>query len=257
MIPAIGKTLKQEREEKKLSLEDISSATKINIRILENLEAGEIEKLPSGLYARSFLKQYADFLGLDSTAMLEEYQEVPVVKKKTAVVVKPAAKEEAKTGDGSVFSVGAQLISPLLFKKNRTILLTIGIILVVIVGGRGIAALSHKVQALKQANGISLSTARLPQTPRFLIPQNAPLEVILRAIESTWAQVRVDDQIVFQNVLVKDSSEVWHPKEKAEIWVGNAGGVEVLLNRKLLGKPGKRGQVMKGILLSREGMRVQ
>lgn len=241
MTPAIGKTLRQEREGKKLSLEDASLATKINIRILENLEAGEIEKLPSGLYARSFLKQYADFLGLDSVAMLQKYQGASSVGKKGSA----AAKEKEETGS--------------FWKKNKIFSNALSIaciILTVLIVGRGIAALSHKIQVLKQANGISLSTARVSQTPQFLIPKNAPLEVILRAIEPTWAQVRVDDQIVFQNVLAKDSSEVWHPKEKVELWVGDAGGVEVLLNRKLLGKPGKRGQVMKGILLTREGMRI-
>lgn len=245
MTPAIGKTLRQEREDKKLSLEDVSLVTKINIRVLENLEAGEIEKLPSGLYARSFLKQYADFLRLDSNAMLQKYQGASIVKKKGSAVVKVPEEEKEETGG--------------FWKKNKIFSNALSItciVLAVIIVGRGIAALSHKVQVLKQANGISLSTARLPQAPQFLIPKNAPLEVTLRAIEPTWAQVRVDDQIVFQNVLAKDSSEVWHPKEKAELWVGNAGGVEVLLNRKLLGKPGKRGQVMKGILLTREGMRI-
>lgn len=236
MTPSIGKTLRQERESRKLSLEDVSLVTKINIRILENLEAGEIEKLPSGLYARSFLKQYADFLGLDSNVMLQKYQGASIVEKK-----------------GFAEETGS------FWKKNKIFLNALSItciVLTVIIVWRGIAVLSHKVQVLKQANGISLSTARLSQAPQFLIPKNAPLEVTLRAIEPTWVQVRVDDQIVFQNVLAKESSEVWHPKEKAELWVGNAGGVEVLLNRKLLGKPGKRGQVMKGILLTREGMRI-
>lgn len=245
MTPAIGKTLRQEREGKKLSLEDASLTTKINIRILENLEAGEIEKLPSGLYARSFLKQYADFLGLDSAAMLQKYQGASSVGKRGSAAAKAPAKEKEEAGS--------------FWKKNKIFsnaLSTTCIVLTVLIVGRGIAALNHKIQVLKQANGISLSTARVPQTPQFLIPKNAPLEVTLRAIEPTWAQVRVDDQIVFQNVLAKDSSEVWHPKEKVELWVGDAGGVEVLLNRKLLGKPGKRGQVMKGILLTRQGMRI-
>ena len=75
MIEQTTFKLREAREAKKLSLEDVSLATKINSRILENLEAGQIEKLPSGLYARSFLKQYADFLGLDSRAMLQKLQE--------------------------------------------------------------------------------------------------------------------------------------------------------------------------------------
>ena len=52
----ISKELIRAREEKKLSLGDVSSRTKINIEYLVALEKGDFSLLPKGLYGKNFLK---------------------------------------------------------------------------------------------------------------------------------------------------------------------------------------------------------
>ena len=61
----VGEILKQAREEKNISLEEISRATKIRKRYLSEIEKGEYETLPPDVYARGFVKRCAGFLDLD------------------------------------------------------------------------------------------------------------------------------------------------------------------------------------------------
>jgi transcriptional regulator with XRE-family HTH domain len=70
----IGQTLREARERRGLSLDDAERATKIRARQLEALEAERFDRLPSGAYTRSFLREYADFLGLDGVRLVEEYK---------------------------------------------------------------------------------------------------------------------------------------------------------------------------------------
>ncbi|MFC4617411.1 helix-turn-helix domain-containing protein [Camelliibacillus cellulosilyticus] len=61
----LGQTLKEKREEKGLSLDDIQEMTKIQKRYLVAIEAGEYAQLPGNFYTRAFIKNYAEVLGLD------------------------------------------------------------------------------------------------------------------------------------------------------------------------------------------------
>lgn len=61
----IGAKLKESRNKKGLSIEEISNATKIRKEFLEAIENGEYKKLPSSAYAIGFVRNYARFLGLD------------------------------------------------------------------------------------------------------------------------------------------------------------------------------------------------
>ena len=61
----IGRILEQKRKERGLSLEDVEQATKIRKRYLTGLEREDYAMLPDAVYVRSFLKTYANYLGLD------------------------------------------------------------------------------------------------------------------------------------------------------------------------------------------------
>jgi cytoskeleton protein RodZ len=67
--PGIGRILEQKRKAQGLSLEEVEQATKIRKRYLEALEREDYAVLPDGVYARGFLKTYANYLGLDGEAL--------------------------------------------------------------------------------------------------------------------------------------------------------------------------------------------
>jgi cytoskeleton protein RodZ len=72
MTQTIGQRLKTEREERRLTLEKVFEATRIRVQYLQALEADDLSMLPSPVQARGYLRNYAEFLGLDFESILEE-----------------------------------------------------------------------------------------------------------------------------------------------------------------------------------------
>jgi len=68
-----GERLKRERELREVSLEEITTATRIGPHFLEALENEEWSKLPGGVFNRGFVRSIARYLGLDEEALLAEY----------------------------------------------------------------------------------------------------------------------------------------------------------------------------------------
>ena len=72
-MESIGETLREARQNKGASIEDASRATRIKMEILEQLEAAEFNRLAAPAYTKGFLKLYAEYVGLDSQAMVDAY----------------------------------------------------------------------------------------------------------------------------------------------------------------------------------------
>ena len=72
---SIGQVLKQEREERRLSIEEVSSTTRIPRRTLESLEEDRFEDLPSGVFVRGFIKAYASAVDIDAGDVLARFDE--------------------------------------------------------------------------------------------------------------------------------------------------------------------------------------
>ena len=75
-LQEIGERLRQRREELGLSLRDAQTATKIRWRYLEALEQGDDSVMPGYVYAKGFLRAYAEYLGLDGWELVEAYKQV-------------------------------------------------------------------------------------------------------------------------------------------------------------------------------------
>jgi cytoskeleton protein RodZ len=72
-LPSFGEKLKQEREKRKITLEQISSSTKIGTRMLQALEEDNFNQLPGGIFNKGFVRAYSRFLGLDEDQTVAEY----------------------------------------------------------------------------------------------------------------------------------------------------------------------------------------
>src|SRR2546428_13183488 len=75
-MTSIGERLRRQRLQNRMSLEKISLETKIGVRMLEAIEAEQFDKLPGGVFRRSFVLQYARALGLDSDEIGGEVQQL-------------------------------------------------------------------------------------------------------------------------------------------------------------------------------------
>ncbi|MFP3508348.1 DUF4115 domain-containing protein [Peribacillus sp. SIMBA_075] len=79
-LTELGNRLKEAREAKRLSLEDLQELTKIQKRYLIGIEEGNYSMMPGKFYVRAFIKQYCEAVGLDSEEIFEQYKsEVPSV----------------------------------------------------------------------------------------------------------------------------------------------------------------------------------
>ena len=86
-FPSVGERLRSAREEKGFSLEDIAGETRIPLRHLESLEAGDWERLPAPTYTIGFAKNYAGAVGLDRAEIGEQLRsEMGGYRADTAVV---------------------------------------------------------------------------------------------------------------------------------------------------------------------------
>jgi cytoskeleton protein RodZ len=71
---AFGEFLRQARERRRLTLEQIAGETKIAPRLLTSLEQGNVQPMPKGMYRRAMLRAYAESVGLDTDAALTEFE---------------------------------------------------------------------------------------------------------------------------------------------------------------------------------------
>ncbi|MGZ3687771.1 MAG: helix-turn-helix domain-containing protein [Bdellovibrionota bacterium] len=72
---SLGEFLRQERERRGITIEQVASATKINIKTLHALEGDHYSELPAKPFIRGFVTSYARFIGLDAKEILNRYDE--------------------------------------------------------------------------------------------------------------------------------------------------------------------------------------
>ena len=71
-MQTIGQKLKQAREERRLTIENVFEVTRIRAQYLQALEADDLSAMPSPVQARGYLRNYAEFLGLNFDQLLDE-----------------------------------------------------------------------------------------------------------------------------------------------------------------------------------------
>lgn len=238
-MASIGEKLREQRLKKKLSPQRVYETLKIHPRILEALEGDKGDEALSPIYIKGFLKKYSQYLNLDTDSIMEEYERLHP---KTPSTILSIEKEKKLKIDYH------RLLS--IFK----------IVLIVILTVLFIGYMRFVLRSLSQNQTRPEATLERVKTAEedelsLLVPRDQPLILTIRAKRGSWMQVKSDGRIIFEDVLSKGKEEKWTAKEKIELWVGNAEGLNLFLNGKELGSPGKG--VIKGILITREGMKVK
>ena len=72
-IGTIGQRLEAARQEKGMSVSEAGQATKILSKFIEAMEADDFGALSAPVYAKSFIRMYAQYLGLDARPLVDEY----------------------------------------------------------------------------------------------------------------------------------------------------------------------------------------
>src|SRR4029077_13627740 len=93
-------------------------------------------------------------------------------------------------------------------------------------------------------------------TPAASVPTSAPdptiaragapdtQRLLVKAVESTWIRVQIDDGRVVEELLTAGAQREWMSDRRFVLSIGNAGGIEVVLNGRPLPSLGARGAVI-------------
>ena len=102
MNSTFGARLRQQREERQVTLTTISTKTKIKLALLEALEGDDLSFWPKGLFGRAYLRDYATAVGLDPEALVSEfltlYPEFAYVTPEVEEAAAAARADAARTG---------------------------------------------------------------------------------------------------------------------------------------------------------------
>ncbi|HXV19076.1 MAG TPA: RodZ domain-containing protein [Candidatus Omnitrophota bacterium] len=264
----IGNTLKDARLKKSITLEEVHARIKIHPRVLQLLEENKFDKLPSPLFAKSFLKSYAEFLEINPEQILENYEKQAKTEPEQVLYIKPAALRDQKpllNKNAIALPLAALVVAGLV---------ALAIFLVNLAGhwiadqkknpAKPKAQTTQTTKAKAAAEPAPAKEAEKPRTsaewlrsveqgnfPK--IAKKTPLDLSIRAIDSVWIRVTVDGKVLFQAILQKGQTEAWKAQDAFEIWTGNSSNMSLTLNRQSLGSPGKG--VVKRMVINREGVK--
>jgi len=261
-MTSIGERLRRQRLQNRISLETVSLETKIGVRLLEAIEAEQFEKLPGGVFRRSFVLQYAHALGIDPEEIAAELKQLNQFDEPPPLPT-PDMIRDRETLSGNGFALWSDW--------NGMGGSTIGSLLAA-VGVMMACALFYSwwqtPRETRPSARTKVADARTPEpppsapmqsapdTPKPAVAvESAPIRVSLSADEATWISVSSDGKNIFANALQPHETKVVEASEKVRLLIGNAGGVEISLNGKSIGPVGPRGQI-RVVELTPEGFQI-
>ena len=261
-----GARLKKLRLEKGISLEEVHKKTKIHLDILKSIEDDSLVNL-NPVYIKGFVKIYCGFLGVDPRDYLSGYKKNGLV-----IPAKPQEKdEELFWGSGGRKPFLKPWIVVIIVSIVTLLFLSLG--LVKFIFSKAAASKKSHIQLVlpkpkpprkvkssqPKAAFVGGATKRKVEAVSLPVSAENPesgVRIGIHALDDCWVQARLDGKIIFQNVLKKGRFESWSAKDKVELVLGSAGGVRLEVNGKLIPSLGRKGQVLKNILITRDGLKV-
>jgi cytoskeleton protein RodZ len=259
--------LRAAREARGFSLNDVFCATRVSMINLTALENWDFDRLPPPVYTKSFIRKYAQSIGVDEKPILNHYEK-HLEGIKTPSEETEDTKPRRKTGWRHFFLFGslavaivAAILVYALYPDDQS-------------GTLPSPAESAESTPSAQADPASpIEPSTIPQTrPRpepsqvvtttmaakVSIPASQapaaqpssksatekPLHLIIEAKELTWARI-TEDGLSPSQVLLKPGERIERrASDFFQLDIGNAGGIDLIFQGKPLGSPGKRGQVI-------------
>jgi transcriptional regulator with XRE-family HTH domain len=87
-----GPSLREERERRGITLEQLSATTRVSVDLWIGLEQNDFSRWPAGIFARAFMRDYARAIGLDSDAVVNEFcRQFPVGDRRVGRIVRAQA----------------------------------------------------------------------------------------------------------------------------------------------------------------------
>jgi hypothetical protein len=163
-----GERLRCQRERRQVTLESIAETTKISASLFAGLERGDCRRWPSGVYARSFIRSYAQAVELDPDHTAAEFERLYLASESAAAPAAPAAEAQPPLRLGLATDSGDRWYrvarQGVLALSDLALVVSLASILTLIAGG-------HFWICLAIASLVYQVTGRV-------IPQSSPLEAL-------------------------------------------------------------------------------
>ena len=237
-----GQILRQKRESKGLGVADVANTLCFRKSIIEAIESGNWDGLPHKVYVKGYVRKYASLLGADEDiglCMTDKCQEaaVDIPQNKKTRELKQEQKQH-KYNPREIFSK--------MPKIPKTAFIYTGIVIVIV--GFFVFDTMHKDQAAtsKFENAVHVASNVINRDEKKNIPQiTDSKKLMITCHERTWISVIIDGTEKKELMLKPEEVVMLNAKEKFELLVGNAGGINIFLNGKDTGFTGEKGQVKK------------
>ena len=270
MGDSLGEYFQRAREAKGLTVEEAAARTRILPQYLKAVEENNYARLPDEVFAKGFVRSYARILGLDEAAVIRKFDESGgqfYAKRAERETLRQQLEEEERRK-----------------KVNRnTVVGVVGVallLLFVLIGrdrdrSERLPDLEPLPSASQQVPAPTPAPAEPAEPPSEPAPRLAPgpvevernfssvlplegiapderkkLVLDIEAIERCWAKVQTDRGTPQEVLLYPGDRVRWKAQDRLALTLGNAGGVRVMLNGKLQGPFGARGQVVREIVFT-------
>lgn len=275
---ALGRYLRESREARELTLEDVVQASRIRRSILESFEQGNFDVADSQVQVRGFLRNYARYLGLDEDRVIQYYAAVQNPPRRrgrrrnkresqtmpqlppTDVTDTPPAMQPVTLADQR--SEKRDRASSLL---RNILLYGVALVAVFVIGFVAFDLSGMREQLFSQGTQVAAATEPPPlgaedivrdstpatSTPTPTItPTNAAPEtflgqgirLVLQAQLRTWVSVYTDDEVRFVGVMPPGNIQEFEGVTGATVTLANAAGVSISFNGSQLPRFGERTQ---------------
>ena len=223
----LGEFLKRERELKKISLRELSKNTRVREQLLKAIEEDRHELLPSPIYIRGFLSAYAKYIGLDPHDVLLLYER----SLKGEQIIPSEVKSERKVLRKAIWN-------------RKQIWMVSGVIAISLL----ISYFLHSYLSgipNKQEASEALPITTTTQTPEVSpAVEGKPFSLELKAIEETWVKIQVNGQSQTEAFFKPGEGSSYQATNRIELLIGNAGGLDMVFNGRMMERFGKPGEVV-------------
>ena len=233
-----------------ITLEEIAEATKIGTRSLRALEQQDFDKLPGGIFNKGFVRAYARYLGLNEEQAVADYLEALGEAQAAGKTTRQEPGANGVAPERDIFLPEVDESEPM-----RLPLGPIAVIVVVAVllfsGWRyytrnglpkfpRVRAAAHQ-PAPPAAKTAAAADASRPGTNALLAKDGFVVRV--KAKEDSWISIVADGKPVMAAILPKASEKSFHAQQSVVLKTGNAAGIELFFNDKLVPRLSQDGKV--------------
>jgi cytoskeletal protein RodZ len=267
----IGAELRKIRLEKEIKLEEIAEKTNIPLDCLKAIEEEEFDKLASVVYAKGFVKTYANFLGLDGSALSKRVtckKEVPFHLPGEISINRNKISKQQKRAD-----LKNKILDYLEKHRKYIVLPIIGLIILfglykitnlIILGIRNISNKNDKkVELVEQEKSVKsvkpeiqkkkVEEKIIKKKDNYFI-NDSHLKLNLSAIKNVWVLVEIDGKVIFEGVLEKGSNEIWIGNKNIRLKISDSSSIEMSINGKPIKGFREKGKVIKNMIITKKGI---